>query len=99
MQGVRNALCVSEFPEEDQDLLTQHLCPLIVILIEGHPPSSSENLRSHRCRHPLTCRQCLFQESLPLAVITSYSPELRQCCSQPQGHFSVPLDLPVLEHP
>src|SRR5713101_3741566 len=99
MQGVRNALRVSQFPEEDQALLTQHLCPLIVILIESHPPSSSEDLCSHRRRHPLKCRQCLFKESLPLAVITSYSPELRQRCSQPQGHFSVPLDLPMLKHP
>src|SRR6266581_718852 len=99
MQGVRNALCFSEFPEEDQALLTQHLCPLIVVLINSHPPSSSENLRSHRRRHPLTCHQCLFQKSLPLAVITPYSPELRQRSSQPQGHFSALLDLPVLEHP
>src|SRR5215470_17907060 len=99
MQGVRHALCVSEFPEEDQALLTQHLRPLIVILRDSHPPGSSEELRSHRRRHPLTCRQCPFQERLPLAVIPSYAPELRQPSSQLQGHFSVLLALAVLKHP
>src|SRR5215472_11837159 len=99
MQGVRNALCVSQFPEEEQALLTQHLYPFIVVLINSHPPGSSEELRAHRRRHSLTYCQCLLQKRLSLAVIPSYAPELRQCCSQRRGHFSVRLDLPMFKHP
>src|SRR6266516_1525460 len=87
IEGEGDACGVSQFPVQQQALLSQCSSLSINPLLESQVRSSAQCFRTHRHRDAFASHQCLPQEALAFTPVTVLQPEPPECSTQLQGQL------------